>query len=98
MLTDRNRHGERRAQELQHLLEQQAELDRATFLFVLTADREDLLHQFLGPLPSREHTLQTMPRRTLVWHLVYDKFRIAQNRREHVIEIVGNTTSQGSQG
>ena len=69
LLAESNRGWEHGAQQLQHFLDEEVQLERLALLLCLAAKREHLLHQVPGALPSHEDLLQVIPGHALPRHI-----------------------------
>ena len=59
---------------------------------------KDLLHQLLSTGGGFENLFQVLPGLAVLRDVIHGEFRIADNRKQNVVKIMGNTACQGSNG
>ena len=77
--------------------DQQGEPERLALRHIAAAEGEKLLHQVLGTLPGREDCLQMLPCRGSP-HLILSELGEADDRREDVVEVMGDAACQRANG
>src|SRR5262245_23100737 len=97
LLAESNRGWEHCAQQLQHFLDEEVQLERLALRLCLAAKCEHLLHQVPSALSSHEDLLQVIPGDALPRHIVQRKLCIPQHGSQDIVEVVGNTPYQGPQ-
>ena len=87
---------QRGAQEGEGSFHDIVELDWAAMLLTGATEREELLDEAPGAPTGREHLVQISPREALVRNIVHRQFGIPHDRRQDVVEIVGDATREGA--
>jgi hypothetical protein len=93
---DFNRGRQRGPYELQHFLDDQVDLDGLLFLFGLAAERKNLVDQTLGALAGGENVVQGVVGVLALAGMDAGNLRIAEDRLQDVVEVVGNPARQRS--
>ena len=85
-------------EEFDRLLDDGCDEQGTHFLFPFPAEAQNLFYQFPGPFGGNEHLLEILPVLALPRHGVHDHFRIADDRHENIIEVMGDAAGQGADG
>ena len=98
VLPDVNGGGDSGAQEFQVFLDDVLQFERAELLAAPAAEGEDLLHQILGAEPGFQHFTDVIRHGTVLGEAFPGDLRIADDRCQDIVEIMGNTAGQGADG